>query len=270
MTSPHAHSPTRCYELPLVVAWLAIVAAGCGGRDQRGTQSSAGATNEPQSSIPACPNAKVLDAAESPCLIGQSCASGLCEDPRGPISIGCPGVSFPECASDGDCGPGQRCVSDTVPCGPAMKCAQSCTATSCGSDEQCGSDGKCAPISCENGYQCQAGWLCMPLRPRARGQAYEFSDAHDCSPASCVDDGFICPADAPCNRSAGPDLHGCNPARCDQGGSCPEDSRCRPADASLGNGCVPLPCAHDSDCDCGACLMGECAYQPGVCVAQLL
>ncbi len=249
----------------LVVLCLASAALGCGGRDEH-----AGAGSQAPTAIPVCPEAKPLEPGQLPCLIAaRSCGAGLCEDPRGPILIGCPGVTFAECESDGDCGPDELCVSDATPCAPPMKCVARCTDASCRSDEQCGSDGKCVPTPCEAGYVCPADWLCAPLRPQVLGQGYQRTDSHGCSPASCIDDGFACAANKHCSPSTGPDLHGCNSPRCDQGGSCPQDSRCQPSEVALGDGCAPLACTRDADCDCGACLMSQCAYQPGICVPQL-
>jgi hypothetical protein len=255
---PHAHFRR------LVAATFVVLASGCGGKSEHTGDSS-----DAQRPVLACPGTVVLDAGQQPCLIGQTCGNGRCVDPRGPISWGCPGESLPGCSGDADCDAGV-CIPSSAICSPSMICAPPCTSSSCAADEQCGSDGRCAPRSCENGYSCEAGWLCAPARPEVPGQAYERSNAHGCSPASCVDDGFACPSGTQCNPSSGGDLHGCNPLRCDQGGTCAEDTRCDPANSRSADGCVPLPCAQDSDCDCGACLMGICAYQPGICVPQLL
>jgi hypothetical protein len=226
--------------------------------DGGGTTSQAG--NGSGSSVPACPGAVDLGRV-LPCRSQQDCSDGLCEDPHS-VSVGCAGAAQPDdCAQDGDCADGMVCVPSHAQCEPRMQCVTRCVSGSCADGEQCGSDGKCVPSACGMAFACLSGQVCRPTSSGA--------DAHGCVPASCSGDGFMCALGSQCSGELGMDAHGCNVPRCDNGGTCPQNLRCD-ATSPTPDGCTPLRCGHDSDCDCGACVMGVCANQPFECVPQLL
>jgi hypothetical protein len=230
---------------------LALGLAACGGKSSNAGPSA-------QSFVPLCPGAIELPDGSIPCR-GDTC-DGECEDPSGPISIGCAGTAYANCRFDDSCLDGGFCVLSEGPC-PIAECVPPCTASSCAADQQCGADGKCAPAPCTSGYACAADQACHPTQPGA--------DPHGCVPASCASDGFSCPTGSACKAAFGMDAHGCNVPRCDAlSGSCPHNSRCDPSSATP-DGCVRLSCSKDTDCDCGACVLGLCENQPFICVSQL-
>jgi hypothetical protein len=221
-------------------------------------EPDAGGSDAAAPAIDSCPGAAPPNTF-IPCRQQQDCGDGICEDPHF-ISYGCAGSApINECAQDSDCADGKLCLTQHAPCEAQMICVARCGTGSCAAGEQCGTDGKCTPAPCGAGYTCTSAQVC---RPAAAG-----ADSHGCSAASCSRDGFGCPAGSQCTSSIGMDSHGCNVPRCDQGATCDRNSRCNPASRNP-DGCVPLTCKRDSDCDCGACVMGTCAPQPFVCVPQ--
>ena len=216
-----------------------------------------------------CPGTLALDPQQTACALGTFCDNRPCVDPRPATADpfgGCFVLYRPRCAEDSECDPPLVCAG-LPDCDKT--CAEPCTAESCGDHQECDATGHCQPLSCTVNYACPAGTICAPARSFVPGATYESRDPHGCSPASCVDDGFTCPAGTLCDPTLGSDLHGCNPAHCDQGGSCPLNQRCDPTSATLDH-CVGLACRADADCDCGLCLSGFCQTQPGFCGAVLL
>jgi len=78
----------------------------------------------------------------------------------------------------------------------------------------------------------------------------------------CRVDPTVCGDEQPC----GPDGV-CVPLDCTMFGvSCPASASCDPAsEAADARGCVRRSCTADSDCDCGACVLGLCHDGPGFC-----
>lgn len=167
-----------------------------------------------------------------------------------------------DCAADQVCGPSCFCPVLTAPGGRV--CVQRCTSTSCAKDEVCGSSGLCEPAPCMGGFACGAGLAC-------KGNSGPVaSDAHGCVPASCSTDGYSCPAGYQCTVSTmNADAHGCTAGPCDSTGAaaCPPNMECNPATNNYKDfrGCTVRSCTKDSDCDCGACVVGICAPRVGVC-----
>lgn len=147
-----------------------------------------------------------------------------------PGSPNCAGIPASACQTDADCGARQICRADSNPCG-GFECVPACSAESCASSEVCGADGRCQALTCGAGYQCPTG--------------------------------------SQCNQGIGADPHGCNVPRCDETASCPEDEVCDPT-SSTADGCAPRTCTSDADCDCGACILGQCEKELFVCVPALL
>jgi hypothetical protein len=131
----------------------------------------------------------------------------------------------PECQADKDCGTGLVCMKSSDPCA-GFQCVTPCTSATCETGETCGSDGHCDPESCAMGYTCPTGYSC--------------------------------------SSGAGTDSHGCKLPRCEQSGGCQPNYRCDPTSTS-GDGCVVKTCSTNSDCDCGACIGGQCAPNPYIC-----
>jgi hypothetical protein len=196
------------------------------------------------------------------CLLIADCAAGSCVS-LGPPHLPAVRCTVPACATNADCqadGSADICMTVGTGCAGPAHCAPPCSVSQCALDEQCGSDGQCRPTPCDQGYACSAGTLCAPTRAAV--------DVHGCAAASCVDDGYVCPTSTVCDPMAGGllDAHGCKTLSCQAGGSCAANSRCDPAHANgSADDCAPLSCAVNADCDCGACLHGQCVSQPGYC-----
>ena len=177
---------------------------------------------------------------------------------------------------------------DTGPClctgpGNATRCVPTCPGHACGADTQCSATGHCLPTPCNQGYACPldlackpgdpsadphgcglklctegfacaAGWMCNQTDPQA--------DVHGCAPAQCPG-AYAYPADMRCAAGAGSDAHGCVVVPCSATSPCGENEMCDPAQP--GRGCVAKTCASDSDCDCGACIEGNCEPSLWIC-----
>jgi hypothetical protein len=214
-----------------------------------------------------CPDATPLPYGYSTCRNRGDCTSGqLCS--ALPAFTGCVHCGT-GCSKDADCAAGQVCGPScfcpqlTVP--GARLCVQRCTNTSCAKDEVCGTSGLCEPAPCMGGFECGVGFAC---KGSSAGQVAV--DAHGCVPASCETDGYVCPAGYRCAPSTmGKDIHGCAAGPCDSTGAaaCPPNMECNPASNNLkdARGCVVRSCSNDSDCDCGACVLGSCAPRLSVC-----
>ena len=212
--------------------------------------------------------------------------------PLPPGSQPCPA----ECAADKDCTArtGGTCVAYTRACPrcdghvcqyPPPPCTSS--PNSCATGQRCRTDGTCEVIPCTDGNACGAGYRCNTASATANQQGCEpipcdegnpcaadrrckpgalAADAFGCEPTPC-DAGYACPADNRCNvGSARADSHGCEYVPCGEGYACPENTRCTiTTPAALDHGCTTLPCKSDGDCDCGYCVNGVCAADPGTC-----
>ncbi len=177
----------------------------------------------------------------------------------------CPGVEpWPAgsktCITDDDCGRDGACYPQGVPnysgmCGVAPRMVRECEG-----DKDCGKGKYCDPTvnehhgcaevieskcmkSCTKD-SCKPGEVC---RPSGR-----------CEALQCTE-GYACTKGWTCDKAGySHDAHGCRTPGCAVTG-CGPDMQC------AGDYCVPRTCTKQSDCDCGACMEGQCAGRPGVC-----
>jgi len=111
----------------------------------------------------------------------------------------------------------------------------------CATDSDCAPSSVCesfpAPCACEAGIR---GTRCMPdcrTSDRACPAGYSCSASGRCEPLDCTD-GYDCGFNQDCVFGVpGADEHGC----------------------------ARRPCTFDSDCECGACVLGLCHSGPGLC-----
>ena len=177
----------------------------------------------------------------------------------------CPGVQpWPAgsktCITDGDCGRDGRCYPQGVPdysgmCGMAPRMVEECTRDAdCGKGHYCDHmvnehhgcseviESKCQ-TSCTKD-SCKKGEVC---RPSGRCEIVQCTDGYAC------EHGFTCD-----KAGYSHDEHGCRVPGCAVTG-CGPDQQC------AGDYCEPKKCSKQSDCDCGACMQGQCVGRPGVC-----
>jgi len=191
---------------------------------------------------------------------------------------------------DTDCDDGLVCVTGpelSCQCmGPGLVCAPACTTDSCADGEVCAEDGHCVPASClDDGYACAEDLACAPERtgdvhgcaPRlCESEGFECStdmvcaperagDGHGCSPRLCDSEDYTCPEAMTCDPVSGADAHGCQYVHCNDGAECGLNYDCDPASATA-PGCVKRGCSTDTDCDCGACVFGQCEDHLYICV----
>jgi hypothetical protein len=196
----------------------------------------------------------------------------------------CPGSMAPSmvstCATDADCGMGQRCLFANTPWTCTLGCA--------GRFDRCTTDADCmgglvchvdfspwATCSCGGGNDCKekctSDSACLP--------GYACTSNGTCVPRTCDDgSGYACGVTQLCDRmSAEADIHGCRALRCDEAGGAPcgTNHTCDASDARAVRGCAPTRCTSGDDCECGACspwlVRGarECVPTPGFCGQQL-
>jgi len=170
------------------------------------------------------------------CLIAAAC--GDHGEPSDDTGGWCAGYAPPpagteiDCRSDADCSdPAGRCwaVGDTSPFYASGICAHDCT-----SDPDCGQGQVCVVFN--QTFEC--------------GQCQPACSADSCHPwEHCAADGH------------------CRPASCEgEGYACPEQATCAPASRQADvHGCVIPHCTADTDCGCGACVLGRCQDGPGRC-----
>ena len=177
----------------------------------------------------------------------------------------CPGVqAWPAgsktCVTDDDCGRDGACYPQGVPdysgmCGMAPRMVEECSR-----DKDCGKGKYCDHMvnehhGCEEVIEskcqtsctkdsCKAGEVC---RPSGRCEILQCTEGYACEHGWTCDKGGM-----------SHDPHGCRVPGCAVTG-CGPDLQCN------GEYCVPKKCRKTSDCDCGACMQGECAGRPGVC-----
>ena len=197
------------------------------------------------------------------CATAADCTAGMPNCQSAPYGSTCGTCSRPTspCAVDTDCTTGV-CAPFTGPCscqGGLLGCAAACTATSCPSDQQCATSGHCVPRPCTGNWTCDAGFRC---NAGAAG-----ADVHGCEPVPCGG-GFACPTGFLCGADAGAskDQHGCSIVHCGQTGGyvCPANADC--SATQTGSGCVTRKCKISSDCQCGTCILGNCAIRPDICL----
>jgi hypothetical protein len=222
------------------------------------------------------------------CTGGASCA----QQPFG----GCGACVTPQhvCKADSDCLPAGAAVCEPYVetsgciCGGSpngTRCMAKCPGRTCETDTQCSATGHCQPTPCGQGYNCPSGRACKPSDPSADAhgcglklctegfacaadqvcdQANAQADAHGCGPAPCSS-GYACPTGWHCVAGPGSDVHGCTPIPCSGGPSCGVNESCDPTQP--GRGCVLRTCTRDSDCDCGACVQGNCQPSLWICTS---
>ena len=245
---------------------------------------------------PLCPGAPAPAAGYTLCRTTADCIHfGYCSE--GPYS-GCgpvgPLLVKHDCQTDSDClataSPICESYVDTNPCasgGPnGTRCVPKCvdTATSCDPGMQCLASGHCQPTPCGQGYPCPMYQVCTPAAATA--------DVHSCSPQLCTG-GFTCAADQECSATSMlADVHGCAPKSCSNGYSCPAWWSCLAGAGADPHGCTAIPCStsapcgmnescdptlpgrgcttrkctSDTDCDCGACVLGYCRSSLWICI----
>lgn len=235
------------------------------GGDGHGGKGGAGGASATALGI--CPDTPPPPSGYSTCRNQSDCTgSKLCS--LAPTFIGCLFCGTGGCTKDTDCAAdqvcGPSCFCPVLTASGGRRCVQRCTSTSCAKDEVCGSSGLCEPAPCMGGFACSAGLACKGNSGPLAG------DAHGCVPASCSTDGYSCPAGYRCTASTmNADVHGCAAGPCDSTGAaaCPFNMECNPATNNYKDfrGCTIRSCTKDSDCDCGACVVGICAPRVGVC-----
>src|SRR5690606_10781759 len=218
----------------------------------------------------------------------EDCQGGYCS--RTPETGGCGACTgpFQECQDDESCGAGMICenLPSTIPCscsGWDARCVADFTTAGCGEDVVCGDAGRCEPLSCEDGFVCQANYKCDPssASPTPNGCApmscaegeVACDESELCDPARaganifgcvrrhCATDGYVCPEGSHCETNE--PAFGCVPDHCLSDVECPVNFACDPE--APGKGCVQRACASDSDCDCGACVFEKCEQQVFYC-----
>ncbi len=135
------------------------------------------------------------------CHSQSDCANGYgCAGPDdGPVC----GIA-PEhgCASDQDCGSGERCDAIYDACSVSYvgsMCGAPCTATSCDSGFRCNANGACEPTPCDQGTTCAAYQRCdASAADDASGPVYMETDG--CVDVTCASDGDCDAGQACVNR----------------------------------------------------------------------
>ena len=198
------------------------------------------------------------------CRGDQVCNNGVCECPPGQIEIG--GIcQVPECTSDGDCGPCEKCENNQCVstcradqicdgngvciCPPdTIEVNGVCTAGNCIDDSQCGDCESCVGNQCTN--NCRADQVCVNDVCQCPPDTIEVNGI--CVAGNCIDDSQC----GDCESCVGNQCT--NNCRADQ--VCVNDVCQCPPDHVEANGlCVPGNCVDDSECgDCESCVGNQC------------
>jgi hypothetical protein len=237
---------------------------GTGGHAGAGGSGGTGGAGGVGSTLPVCPGAVAIPAAQKTCRTSMDCGPwfGICGPTYSAPGCGACLQAPHECGVDGDCGTGRVCVPGPSggcvcpgPNGPSTVCVAKCTATSCTSAEICNdATGHCQVRLCTAGYACATGYVCATTRTDA--------DPHGCAIARCATDGFTCPEGFTCTGTVG---NGCAAVSCVGGAyKCPVNTDCKAGSSSL-HLCERRPCTSDAACDCGACIQGHCEDHLWVC-----
>ena len=140
------------------------------------------------------PCAPHVPAFGTPCHTTSECDPArfeMCFAPGASTGCGICVMAHRTCLTDADCASTDFCESYVEPCArpfscgngsdvTSTRCAPRCSATSCGTDATCESDGRCHPVPCFGGaYSCPALTTCVTSPT---------SDAHGCSRDSCTTD----------------------------------------------------------------------------------
>jgi hypothetical protein len=177
-----------------------------------------------------CPGVKAWPAGSKTCITDDDCGrDGRCYPQGVPDYSGMCGMApreVEECSRDKDCGKGQFCDHTVNEHHGCGEVIQSKCVTACTKD------------SCKKGEVC---------RPSGR-----------CEIVQCTE-GYACEHGWTCDKAGySHDEHGCRVPGCAVTG-------CGPDLVCGGDYCVPKKCGKQSDCDCGACMAGQCSGRPGVC-----
>lgn len=176
-----------------------------------------------------CPGVDHWPTGAKTCLTDDDCDGGACYPQGVPNYSGMCGMAprlTRECDRDKDCGKGKYC--DTM-VNEHHGCAEVVEAKCVAS---------CTKDSCKAGEVCRASGRCEILP---------------------CEDGYACRPGWTCDKTGYThDEHGCREPGCAATG-------CGPNMTCTGELCAPRTCSKQSDCDCGACMQGQCAGRPGVC-----
>jgi len=130
-----------------------------------------------------------------PCRSSGDCCSGASCISPGAITCGgaCPPPPLDQCDAQHPCQAGENCVETPAPpcaCmpGPVRVCQPPCTATSCGNEEICNTDGGCQARLCTDGYVCPSDATCSPANGDVHGCVLKSCSADpDCPTGYCID-----------------------------------------------------------------------------------
>ena len=202
--------------------------AGTAGRGGTGQADGGGGTSGNTGS--ACPGA--VNPGGMTCRSSTDCTLPLSRCLlQAPLRCGNPTFAVRQCAMDMDCGAGMRCQFEAC---NATTCVANCTATSCGTAQNC-VDGSCVAKRCDEpgAVACSQGWRCEP-------------------------------------GAANATANGCAPVPCSPTDPCATNQDCAPTEVAVDpRGCAKRQCSLDGACDCGFCVAGLCEANLGFCFQEI-
>lgn len=223
------------------------------------------------------------------CSSRAQCAEGMACVPASSDSETCPCPGQKHCVlgcTSGSCAPGYvcgselqcvpgSCVTDGYVCREGEVCdperstqPHGCLPASCVTDDyECAADRVCdegAPGADIHGCRiraCSEGTECSPERTCDPGAAGV--DQYGCRERFCEGEGYKCAEGYVCEPAhQDADKKGCRKILCTEGAECPVNMDCPES-----GHCTRRSCEVDSECECGACVLGHCHERLFYCVS---